>query len=115
MIYFKEFPTVEIPPLALELGFIDSSWHNDAGPRMIHQSQAEIDDANSPIPILTFMCGGEDQAAELGSPDAAYLVYWAVYGCEHDQSRASHSGPDLINAMMFLAMQRDLLLWENQK
>lgn len=114
---FKDFYDMPIPQTALDLGFVDRSWHNDAGPRMIHISQQAQDDWNdvdgTGTPILTFMCGGEHQAQELGKGHG-YLVYWSVYGCEPASDRPTFCTDNLDDALLFLALQRDVLLFEQQ-
>lgn len=117
MTKFKDFYDIEIPPAALAMGFVDVSWHNDAGPRMIHASQVDQDANNdvdgTGIPILTFMCGGEHQARELREGHG-YLVYWSVYGCEPAKDRPTFHSDNLMDALVFLALQRDILLFEAQ-
>lgn len=104
---FKDFYGMDIPQAALDLGFVDMAWHNDAGPRMIHQSQLETDEHGAQ-PVLTFMCGGAHQAREL-QEGYGYLIYWAVYGCEHDQERLTWHGDDLDQALIVLAEQVNLI------
>lgn len=110
MTKFKDFYDMPIPQAALDMGFVDMSWHNDAGPRMIHASQLDTDE-HGEVPVLTFMCGGEHQARELNE-GYGYLVYWAVYGCEHADERLTWHGDSLDDALVVLALQRDLLLAE---
>lgn len=101
-IFFKDFPTIEVPPVALELGMIDVSWHNDAGPRMIHHTQKEADNGTE-TPILTFFCGGEMMKAEV---DHGYFVGWAAYGyADTGDGRPYYQGDDLEAALKFLEEQ----------
>lgn len=113
MAKFKDFYGMEIPQRALDLGMIDVSWHNDAGPRMIHQSQAQLDAENDVMghntPILTFMCGGEHQARELAEGHG-YLIYWAVYGLEPAADHTTFCTDNLEDALIVLAREVALLM-----
>lgn len=95
---FKEFP-IAIPPRALALGMVDVSWHNDAGPRMVHDSQADIDSAGDERPILQFFCGGQWMIDEVGH---GYWIGYFAYGCEPRNDLPALETDSLDAALAFL-------------
>lgn len=61
---FKEYPDIEIPQELLNLGFVDHSWHNDCGARMVHWTQEN--DEQEEKPVLHVFVGDKWSKREIG-------------------------------------------------
>ena len=104
--FFNEFPEIEIPQALLDLGFIDISWHNDAGARMIHKAQENYGGTK---PIFTIFIGDDATQEEVGQKHLCGL--W-IDGSYEEDPEFNYSGDDLdeiiSRAKLFIEKRLDL-------
>lgn len=65
MEHFRAFPEIAIPPVALALGLVDDSWHNDcsAAMRFPHEREGREQETTEG---LTLWIGDETSKADTG-------------------------------------------------